>query len=108
VHTPTQTNPLTKLTDWLPAGQNFYWRFGGTQVTDITGLGAQIAADPQIQKCQVQRAWNWAMSKTDIVNDLAVVPDSTITDIMTVFTSSGMKMKPVFKAIFTAPDFVMF
>ena len=48
------------------------------------------------------------MSKTDIVNDLAVVPDSTITDIMTVFTSSGMKMKPTLKAIFTADDFVKF
>jgi len=108
VHTPTSTNPLSKLTDWLPAGQNFYWRFGGTQVTDITGLGAQIAADPQIQKCQVQRAWNWAMSKTDIVNDLQVVPDSVIADVMTVFNSGGMKMKPVFKAIFTSPDFTMY
>jgi hypothetical protein len=48
------------------------------------------------------------MSKTDIVNDLAVVPDSTITDMMTVFSTNGMKMKPVLKAIFTAPDFVMF
>ena len=76
-----------------------------TIVTFPTGA---FAADTQVQKCQVQRAWNWAMSKTDIVNDLAVVPDSTINDIMTVFTSSGMKMKPVFKAVFTAPDFVMF
>ena len=48
------------------------------------------------------------MSKTDIVNDLAVVPDSTITDVMTVFTSNGMKLKPVLKAIFTARDFVKF
>jgi hypothetical protein len=108
VNTPTPMNPISVLADWLPPGENFYWRFGGTQVTDIAGLGAQIAADPTVQKCQVQRAWNWAMSKTDIVNDLAVVPDSTIADIMTVFTSNGMKMKPVFKAIFTAPDFVMF
>jgi hypothetical protein len=36
------------------------------------------------------------------------VPDSTITDIRTVFIGIGMKMKAVFKAIFTAPDFVMF
>jgi hypothetical protein len=108
VHTPTPADPISVLGDWLPSGQQFYWRFGGTAVTDITGLGAQIAADPTVQKCQVQRAWNWAMSKTDIVNDLAVVPDSTITDIMTVYTSGGMKMKATFKAIFTAPDFVMF
>ncbi len=108
VHTPTSANPISTLTDWLPAGQNFYWRFGGTQVTDITSLAAQIAADPAVQKCQVQRAWNWAMSKTDIVNDLAVVPDSTINDVMTVFTSSNMDLKPVLKAIFTADDFVKF
>ena len=29
-------------------------------------------------------------------------------DVMTVYTSGGYKMKAVFKAIFTAPDFVMF
>ena len=109
VNTPTPTNPISTLADWLPAGkQNFFWRFGGTEVTDITGLGTQIAADATVQKCQVQRAWNWAMSKTDIVNDLAVVPDSTINDVMTVFTSSGMKMKATLKAIFTSDDFVKF
>ncbi|MGZ3442650.1 MAG: hypothetical protein ACXVDD_24180, partial [Polyangia bacterium] len=108
VHTPTPASPISKLSDWLPATETFTWRYGNAAVTDISGLGAQIAADPAVQKCQVQRAWNWAMSKTDIVNDLAVVPDSTIKDVMTVFTSSGMKMKPTLKAIFTDPNFVMF
>jgi hypothetical protein len=107
VHTPTSLAPISVLSDWLPATEGFAWRYG-TAVTDLTSLGAAIAADATVQKCQVQRAWNWAMSKTDIVNDLAVVPDSTIADTMTVFTSGGMKMKAVFKAIFTAPDFVMF
>jgi hypothetical protein len=107
VHTPTPQNPLSKISDWLPSGETYAWRYGN-QVTDLTALGAAIAADPAVQKCQVQRAWNWAMNKTDIVNDLAVVPDSTINDVMTVFTQNGLKMKAVFKAIFTAPDFVMF
>jgi hypothetical protein len=107
VHTPTPAAPITMLSDYLPATEGFAWRYG-TAVTDLTSLGAAIGADATVQKCQVQRAWNWAMSKTDIVNDLAVVPDSTIADTMTVFTSGGMKMKAVFKAIFTAPDFVMF
>ena len=107
VHTPTPMTPITKLTDWLPAGETFSWRFGAT-VKDLTTLGAAIAADTDVQKCQVQRAWNWAMSKTDIVNDLSIVPDKTIADVMTVFTSGGMKMKPVLKAIFTADDFVKF
>ena len=65
-------------------------------------------ADTDVQKCQVTRAWNWAMSKTDIVNDLAVVPDSTIKDVMAVYSAGGLKMKPVLKAIFTADDFVKF
>jgi hypothetical protein len=108
VHTPTPANPISQLSDWLPSGETFTWRFGNQPVTDITGLAAQIAADPVVQKCQVQRAWNWAMSKTDIVNDLAVVPDSTIADMMTVFTSNNMDLKPVLKAIFTADDFVKF
>jgi hypothetical protein len=108
VHTPTPAAPISVLSDWLPSGESFTWRFGNAAVTDITGLAAQIAADPVVQKCQVQRAWNWAMSKTDIVNDLAVVPDSTIADMMTVFTSNNMDLKPVLKAIFTADDFVKF
>jgi hypothetical protein len=107
VHTPTPMTPITKLSDWLPAGETLAWRYGKT-VTNLTDLGAAIAADPAAQKCQVQRAWNWAMSKTDIVNDLAVVPDSTINGVMTTFTSGGLKMKSVFKAIFTADDFVKF
>ena len=75
---------------------------------DETVTETKSAADDGPAVAQVQRAWNWAMNKTDIVNDLAVVPDSTISDVMTTFSSNGMKLKPVFKAIFTAPDFVMF
>jgi Protein of unknown function (DUF1588) len=107
VHTPTSKNPLSQLADWLPSGETFAWRYGKT-VTDLTSLGAAIAADTDVQKCQIQRAWNWAMNKTDIVNDLAVVPDSTIADVMAVYTSNGMKLKPALKAIFTSDDFVKF
>jgi hypothetical protein len=74
----------------------------------MADLGAAMAADPVVQKCQVQRAWNWAMSKTDIVNDLAVVPDSTIASALTTFTSGGFKLKATLKAIFTSDDFVKF
>ena len=109
VQTPTPANPTVEA-DRLAAGdRDPRVALRQAAVTDITG--ARRGRSPPtrtVQKCQVQRAWNWAMSKTDIVNDLAVVPDSTISDVMTVFTSSGMKLKPVFKAIFTAPDFVMF
>jgi hypothetical protein len=107
VRTPTPMTPITKMTDWLPAGENLAWRYG-TATANLTALGQAIANDPLVQKCQVQRAWNWAMNKTDIVSDLAVVPDSTLTETIAVYTSNQLKLKPVLKAIFTSSDFVMF
>jgi hypothetical protein len=107
VNTPTPANPITKLSDWLPATEGFAWRFG-KPVKNLTELGAAIAADPDVANCQVARAWNWAMSKTDIVNDLSLVPNSVIAPIEQQFTSSGYKMKAVLKSIFTSDDFVKF
>jgi hypothetical protein len=107
VHTPVLKTPLSQLSDWLPSGETLSWRFG-TKVASLTDLGTAMAADAAVQKCQVQRAWNWMMNKTDIVNDLAIVPDSTINDVMSVFTSSGMKLKETLKAILTSSDFVSF
>jgi len=108
VHTPVPMTPITKLSDWLPAGQqSFAWRFGKA-VTNLGDLGAAMAADADVMSCQVRRAWNWAMSKTDIVNDLAIVPASTVGDFETLFTTNGYKMRPVLKAIFTSDDFVKF
>jgi hypothetical protein len=105
VHTPTPTAPLSKLTDWLPTGmQGFAWRFQ-KPVTSLTDLGAAIAADSDVANCQVARAWNWFMSKTDIVNDLSVVPNSVISSLETQFTTGGYKLKPVMKAILVSEDF---
>jgi hypothetical protein len=56
----------------------------------------------------VARAWNWAMNKTDIVDDAAVVPSTTIDPLVQGFVSSGFKMKTLLKAIFTNSDYVMF
>jgi hypothetical protein len=58
--------------------------------------------------CQVDRAWNWAMSKLDIVNDLEIVPASTVQAIEQGFVTNGYKLKPALKAIFTSDDFVRF
>jgi len=108
VKTPIPMNPTTKLSDWLPTGQQtFAWRFG-KPIANLTDLGAAMAGDAAVMSCQVQRAWNWAMSKTDIVNDLAIVPTSTVQDFETLFATNGWKMKPVLKAIFTSDDFVKF
>lgn len=108
VMTPTPKSPITQLTDWLPAGQTqLAWRFQ-KPVNNLTDLGAAMAADPDVADCQVARAWNWAMSKDDIVNDLEVVPTSTISTLEQLLTTSGYKLKPVLKAIFTSDDFVKF
>jgi hypothetical protein len=108
VHTPVPMTPITKLSDWLPAGQqSFAWRFG-KPINNLKDLGTAMAADADVMNCQVQRAWNWAMSKTDIVNDLAIVPVSTVMDYETLFTTNGYKLRPVLKAMFTSDDFVKF
>jgi hypothetical protein len=108
VKTPVPMTPTTKLSDWLPAGQQtFAWRFG-KPISNLTDLGNAMAQDASVMNCQVQRAWNWAMSKTDIVNDLAIVPASTVQDFYTLFNTNGYKMKPVLKAMFTSDDFVKF
>jgi hypothetical protein len=95
------------MADWLPATESLAWRYG-TNIKTMSDLGAAMAADPTVMKCQVQRAWNWAMSKTDIVNDLAVVPDSTIATVWSGFQAGGYKLKGALKAIFTSDDFVKF
>jgi hypothetical protein len=107
VQTPIPTTPITKLADWLPAGEQLSWRYK-TPVNSLTDLGAAMAKDPDVADCQVARAWNWAMSKDDIVNDLATVPQSTIATLEAQLVSGNYQMKPVFKAIFTSDDFVKF
>jgi hypothetical protein len=107
VHTPTPMSPITRLADWLPMGETLSWRFQ-VPVKDLTALGAAMAKDPDVADCQVARAWNWAMSKTDIVGDLATVPTSVIQTYEQQLTQGGYKMKPVLRAIFTSDDFVKF
>jgi hypothetical protein len=108
VHTPVPGAPTTKLSDWLPVeGRTFAWRFD-RPVTGIAGLGQAMAADPAVARCQVARAWNWAMSKLDIVTDQAQVPDATIAPLVAAFAANQYRLKPVIRLIFTHEDFVRF
>ncbi len=107
VQTPL-TPPVTSvLTDWLPTGQSFAWRYN-TNVTDIPSLGAAMAADPAVQRCAVTRVWNWAFSRGDVVNDLATVPTSVTDSYLAAFQSSQFNMKTLIQSVFTSNDFVMF
>jgi hypothetical protein len=96
------------MTDWLPQGQqNFAWRYQ-VPVTDIPSLGQAISKDPAVAQCAVNRVWNWAMSRGDIVNDLSTVPAVVTDPIVTDFTQNGYKLKRVIRNVFTSDDFVKF
>jgi hypothetical protein len=107
VKTPVLMTPTTKMSDWLPAGEVTSWRFG-KPVANLTELGAAMAADQNVAACFVARGWNWAMNKTDIVDDAAVVPGATIDSLVQAFIAGGYKFKAALKGIFTHDDFVMF
>jgi hypothetical protein len=107
VTTPSVGEPTSELADWLPAGQPFAWRNGQT-VTDIPGLGAAMAKDPDVAQCAVNRVWNYAMSRGDIVNDLATVPSVVTAPLLAEFQSGGMKLLPIIRSAFTSDDFVNF
>jgi hypothetical protein len=107
VQTPVVPAVKSTLADWLPAGEGFAWR-DGTAVTDIPSLAQAIAKDPTVAECAVNRVLDWAFSRGDIVNDLATIPTSVSGPLVTSFTSGGMKLKSVIRAVLTSDDFVRF
>jgi hypothetical protein len=107
VTTPIKGLPKTKMTDWLPAGETTSWRFG-VAVTDIPSLGQAMAKDPEVTSCMVVRLYDWAMSKDDVVVDLATVPDPVLAPYLADFTAGGMKIKHAIRTMFTSDDFVKF
>jgi hypothetical protein len=107
VTTPVKGLPKTKLTDWLPPGENTAWRFG-VAVSDLPNLGAAMAKDPEVASCMVVRVYDWAMSKDDVVTDLATVPEPVIAPYRDDFVAGGYKLKRTIKKAFTSDDFVRF
>jgi hypothetical protein len=107
VPTPLDGAPATRMTDYLPAGEELAWRLG-VATPDLPALGQAIAADPAVAECGVARMWNWAMGKTDIVDTLQEVPTATIQAQLDAFKASGFKMKDMIYAVFTSDDFVKF
>jgi len=109
VEVPIPGNPKVNVPgDYLFNGSPYAWRFG-TTVTDIPSLGQAIAADPDTQKCAVNRAWNYAMSRGDIVNDVATVPDEVTASLVTDFSGAGgQKLVETFRSIFKSDDFTKF
>lgn len=108
VMTPIAPEPVTtEMSHWLPAGQTTAWRYG-QEVADLPALGQVLAEDPDVSECMVARMWNFAMSKEDIVTDLATVPYGVISPYVDEFDSNGQDMKKVLRSMLTSEDFVSF
>ena len=108
VDVPIPGTPKVALTDYQPAGKSvFSWRID-KPVTDVTGYGAAMAADPEVGRCAVNRVWNYALSRGDIVNDLATIPTAVTDSLAKDFTANGQKLKETIRAVFKSEDFVKF
>lgn len=107
VLTPLPGTPNAKRSDYLPFGQSTAWKVNVPAAT-LKELGQTMAKDPEVQACAVRRAWNYAMSKGDIVYDFAPVPMSVIEPLVAEFQASGFNLKKTLRSIFVHPDFVRF
>jgi hypothetical protein len=107
VQVPVPKNPVAQRIDYLPAGEGYAWR-SGKPVTDIPSLGAAIAADPEVARCAVNRVWNYALSRGDIVNDLATIPNAVTDPLVKDFGTNKQNLKETIRAIFKSEDFVKF
>jgi hypothetical protein len=108
VEVPIPGNPKAAPADYMPAGkQIFAWRID-KPVADLTAFGAAIAADPEVGRCAVNRVWNYALSRGDIVNDLATIPVAVTDTLAKDFNANGQKLKETIRAVFKSEDFVKF
>jgi hypothetical protein len=67
-----------------------------------------MADDTQVARCFMIRAWNDAYSRDDVVNDLALVPDSVIEEMTQYFIANNYNMKMAIEKLYTDPNFVRF
>ena len=108
VQTPIAPEPVTtELGHWLAPGETTAWRFG-QQVADLPALGQVLADEPAVADCMTARLWNFAMSKEDIIADLATVPGNVIDPYVTELVNNGGNLKATLRAIFASEDFVSF
>ncbi len=107
VEVPIPGTPKAALTDYQPGAPVFAWRTD-KKVADLTAFGAAMADDPEVGRCAVNRMWNYALSRGDIVNDLATIPVA-VTDALTKdFNTNGQKLKETIRQVFKSEDFVKF
>ncbi len=54
------------------------------------------------------RVWNYALSRGDVVGDLATVPKVIVDPLTQEFVAGGYKLKETMRKVFKAEDFVKF
>jgi hypothetical protein len=107
VEVPIPGNPKARRNDYLPDAEGLGWR-SNKPFTDIASLGTAMSQDPDVAKCAVNRIWNFAMSRGDIVNDLATVPDTVTAPYVASFTAANYNLKETIRAVFKSEDFTKF
>ena len=108
VETPVAPEAVTTtLSHWLKDGETTSWRLG-SKASNLVELGQAIAADPDVAECAVARAWNFVMSKEDIVSDLATVPVEVLASYQKDFVKNGLNLKRTLRAMFVSDDFTKF
>ncbi|MEO7329222.1 MAG: hypothetical protein ABI193_11630 [Minicystis sp.] len=108
VMTPTAPDAIpTEMGHWLAPGEKTYWRLN-TPAVDLPALGAAVAADTDVAECAVARMWNFAMSKEDIVSDLATVPLAVLEPFIAEFHGNGQNLKQTLRSMLTSDDFLRF
>jgi hypothetical protein len=108
VMTPVAPDPVpSELSHWLRDGETTAWRLG-EPVADLAEYGQAMALDPDVHECAMARAWNFVMSKEDIVSDLATVPREVIAPFIQEFKDSDYNFKQALRSMFTSDDFVRF
>ena len=107
VHSTVTGSPYSVQQDYIPIGETTAWRYK-TPVSSIQEFGAAMAADPQVAKCFMIRLWNNAYSRDDVVNDLALVPDSVIAPMTQYFIDNNYNMKMALKKLYTDANFIRY
>lgn len=107
VKVPIPGEPNAQETDFLPPGEGLLWR-ANVPITDMASLGKAIAEDPDTARCAVNRVWNYAMSRGDIVDNLASVPNPVTQPYVDKFVANGMNLKATIQDVFKSEDFTKF
>lgn len=107
VMTPVAPTPYTQLAEFFPATDKPAWRYGKPTLT-IQAFGQAMASDPEVHRCFVTRMWNWAYSRDDVVNELAIVPSSVTADLVKHFTDNNFNMKATLLRLMTDGNFIRY